>query len=469
MIVNLYGFGKKKNSTARPNAADAYTVTGELKDETSLMNPVIIFTGAIFPTTFSPNLYNYAWIPQFSRYYFVSDWRYVLGVWECSMTVDVLASYKGSIANETCYIERSASYYNGELIDTLYPAKTDVQITAIPVTSPFYLLPSGGCYILGIVNYQSGNRVGAVSYYALDEPSMNNLLSFLFSNNIYNSSNISEIGEGLFKSLFDPFQYIVSCMWMPGASGNYGNAPTTVKLGYWDTNVLGMAVTILGRKQYVTATIPVHPQSAARGNYLKYAPYTRITLFCPPFGVIPLDATFTRNGMFLYGEVAYEPISGQGTLRIAFRETAEGAYDHRPCIEKTALIGVPIQLAQVLSDYSGAINTLTGGFSGGIVGTIMGAIGATVQSAIASQAPKVSTNGANGSFLNGMLEPLVVVEHTLLVDEDNANLGRPLMANRQISTMSGYIKCADAHFSGVCYDLEKDMINQFMKDGFYYE
>ena len=56
-----------------------------------------------------------------------------------------------------------------------------------------------------------------------------------------------------------------------------------------------------------------------------------------------------------------------------------------------------------------------------------------------------------------------------LVDEDNIDLGRPLMSTRTINTLSGYIKCADAHFDASCFGQEKDMVNEFMNNGFFYE
>ena len=133
------------------------------------------------------------------------------------------------------------------------------------------------------------------------------------------------------------------------------------------------------------------------------------------------------------------------------------------------MFGVPIQLAQVLSDYTNSIQTMMSGLSGGLAGIAAGAIGATVMSSLEAQTPKVSANGANGSFINFALEPELVVEHILLADEDQADLGRPLMSTRTLSTLSGYIKCADSHFDGVCTDSEKDMVNNFLVSGFYYE
>lgn len=473
MIVNLYSFEKKKNSTKQPIITDATTLSSvQLKDATSIVNPVLLInpSDSALPTPFVPSGFNYVHLPSFGRYYYVTDWNWINGIWECYLTVDVLASFKTAIGNMSAYVERSSYTYNTSIIDKLYPAKTDIQVTSATIaTSWANVAPSGGCYVLGLINYQPANHIGAVTYYAMDNTGLNSLLAYLFSNNIYNAGSITEIGEDLFKSLFNPFQYVVSCMWFPASPSTYGSTQTTVKVGYWDTGVAAYSVDALVDVRFITGTIPAHPQAATRGEYLNYAPYTRITLFCPPFGEVPIDAAFTRTGMYLYSKVAIDTITGQATLRVAFRQQQSFPYSAKPCIEKTCMMGVPIQLAQVLSDYSGAVNTLTGSLGGGAIGAVMGIIGATVESAVASQAPKVSTNGANGSFVNFALEPNLVVEHMLLVDEDNADLGRPLMEKRTLNTIPGYIKCAESHFSGACFDSEKDSVNTFLVNGFFYE
>ena len=475
MIVNLYGFDKKKNSTKRPTGTATTLPDVLLKDDTSILNPVLVINpnSAGMPIPFDPSYFTYAHVPKFSRYYFISDTRWINGLWELYLTVDVLASYKPAIGNLTCYVARSASSYNGDVVDTLYPAKTDVQITSATVATPWYsVAPSGGCYILGVINCQSSHHIGAVSYYALSSVELNTLMAWLFSNNIYNAGNITEIGEDLYKSLFNPFQYIVSCMWIPEAANNVASDFENIKVGYWDTGILAYATKALAIQGWITGTIPDHPQ-ISRGAYLNYAPYTRITLFCPPFGEIPIDPTFRRQGKYLYGKYMLDPITGQATLRIAFAAQQSGAYSSKPCIEKTAMMGVPIQLAQVYADYT---STIQGGISaiGNILsqnyeGALSDLVTSGINSYLSSIAPQVSTNSANGSFINFPLEPNLVVEHYKIVDEDQADFGRPLMAKRQLNTLSGYIKCAEAHFDGSCFDMERDSINRFLLNGFFYE
>lgn len=470
MNVYLFGFTKKENSTKTPLITDGVLFSMQLKEETSVLAPALIVNKVNAQgQPQQPTVYNYAYIPLFLRYYFITDWQYINGAWVCYCSVDVLASHKLEIGTTSCYIERSASSYNGDIIDSLYPAKTDVEIVSATIANSWSgVAPSGGCYIVGIINYQSSNHIGAISYYAMDTARLNSLLAFLFSNNIYQAGSITEIGEDLFKSLFNPFQYIVSCMWMPGSASIYGDTSTNIKVGYWPTTVNAVMVNAITDVRFVTGTIPDHPQ-ISRGAYLNYEPYTKITLYCPPFGSIPIDPYFTSVGKYLYAKVSIDVATGQAMINVSFRPNTSAPYQAKSCIQKSGMMGVPIQLAQVLSDYSGAISTLGNSFSGGIAGAVMGAIGATVQSAIASQTPKVATSGSNGSFNTFTIAPELVVEHYKIADEDLADLGRPLMQTKTINTLSGYVKCAESHFAGNCYEEERTRINALLVGGFFYE
>ena len=466
MNVYLFGFAKKENSTKSPTITDGVLFSMQLKEETSVINPVLIVNK---PNTM-PTVYNYAFIPSLQRYYFINDWQYINGAWVCYCNVDVLASHKIAIGQTSAYIERAASAYNGNIIDNLYPATTDVEIrNGVIANSWSGVAPSGGCFVLGVINYQSSHHIGAVSYYALTSADMDSLFNYLFNNNIYTSSSITEIGEGLFKSLFNPFQYIVSCMWFPASVGTYGSTVTNMKIGYWPTNVTANMVDAVTDVRFVTGNIYDHPQ-ISRGEYLNYAPYTRITLYCPPFGAIPIDPYYTRLGHYLYSKVSIDVTSGEAVINVSFRESPYGSYSGKPCIQKTAMMGVPIQLAQVLSDYSGSLNTIMTASSSSSGAEAAGKlISGVLQSAIATQMPQVSTSGSNGSFNTFTVAPELVIEHYRIADEDKADLGRPLMASRQINSLSGFVKCAESHFAGLCYEEERNRINNYLISGFFYE
>jgi len=469
MQVSFYpNFSKRPNSTEQPPQALAVSVQCQLKDETSFLRPSLKIVNQLTAGVFSPDAFTYAYIPQWRRYYYVQDWTYINACWECTLMVDVLASFKTEIGLTSAYVVRSATAYDGNIIDTLYPANTNYDIVKTNVATSWYnVAPSGGTYVIGCINNQTTGRTGSVAYYALNQTQLNSLLTYLFSDSIYNSSSITEIGSGLYKSLFDPFQYIVSCVWFPFGLQSFGSTQATMKVGYWDTGVNGIIVQATAQSTFVTATIPNHPQ-ASRGSYLNYAPYTRHTLYVPPFGSIPLETPFKRIGNYLYSAVYVDHLTGAATLRVSICPSSSSLSEYNLMTERTANIGVPIQIAQIMVDAMGSVQSVISGVTS-IVTNAIGALFGSIGNAVSSQMPKVSTSGANGSFLNQIMYPVLVSEFSRIVNEDNTEFGRPLCQVRTINSLSGYVQCgeADHAFSGTKQEI--DEINDYMKAGFFYE
>lgn len=469
MTVTFYNFSKRPNSTLQPTGGTSLTAV-QIKEECSFENPVLKI-GNIVSGAFSPSLFNYVYIPLWSRYYYITDWKYLNGIWECYLKVDVLASFKTAIGTTNTYIERCASASDGTIIDSFYPAKSNPTVTTVNASCAWYNVAySGFTAVLGVINNDTTFKIGAVTYYALTVAELKAVLAYLFSSNIYNASSINEIGEGLYKSMFNPFQYIVSCMIFPFSTVSFaGNTvvQSHVKVGYWDTGVNGIIVESIFQKGYVTATIPDHPQ-ISRGSYLNRAPYTRLTLYLPPFGAIPIDTNVLSRGSYLYSPFFVDNITGQITIRISTCPSALNLDETNIATERTSQIGVPIQLAQVMSDYVNSIGSGISAVSSLVTGNIGGAINSALN-AIQCQMPTVSTSGANGSTIEVLPQPILMVENLLITDDDNAEFGKPLCAKRVINTLSGYIKCSDADhaFNGTLSEIQE--INDYMRNGFFYE
>lgn len=89
------------------------TYSCSLKDTTSILNPVLIIR-----TSDPVYNYNYLYIQEFGRYYFINDIKSVNNnVWEISAHVDVLETYKSAILANSAVIKRQASQYNLYLDD----------------------------------------------------------------------------------------------------------------------------------------------------------------------------------------------------------------------------------------------------------------------------------------------------------------------------------------------------------------
>jgi hypothetical protein len=302
----------------------------------------------------------------------------------------------------------------------------------------------------------------------MDNSQLGALLAFLFSNNIWQASSVTEIGQGLYKSLFNPFQYIISCMWFPISASVLGTSTVNVKVGYWDTGIQARAMTlVVPNPMTFSVTIPAHPQSANRGNFLNYSPYASHMLYIPPFGSIQIPSEARSRGNTLTGSNFVDIITGQATLRI---DVSDSNNIHATVAERSCMFGVPIQLAQILSDYSQSISMLTHPSGMTLATMALSGVGAVVMSAIEAQTPKVSVSGANGAMFNFVTMTAVLEsEFTLLSDENISQYGRPLLQNRTINTLSGYIKCGQVNVQIPCLLSEKTMIEKYMTEGFYYE
>lgn len=127
------------------------TIEGRLFQNTSITKPSIMFD--LDTAVFSAN---YLYIPQFNRYYFITD---VINVsankWQIQGRVDVLTSFKSAIRENTAIIERQENEYNLYLDDKYYRGyqNEDVQYKKFSGSLPsdkYILVVNGGG--MGIVS-----------------------------------------------------------------------------------------------------------------------------------------------------------------------------------------------------------------------------------------------------------------------------------------------------------------------------
>ena len=101
MEISFYNNVSEKEKIGK-TLKNKTTLTGFLKQVTSVINPVITVEMK------NPSQYNYVHIPQFHRYYFISDIVNIKNnLWEIHMKVDVLESFKTQIKANKAIIEKS--------------------------------------------------------------------------------------------------------------------------------------------------------------------------------------------------------------------------------------------------------------------------------------------------------------------------------------------------------------------------
>ena len=107
-------------------------ISGTLRDESSIVDPVILLETA------NPKAANYAYIEEFSRYYYIRNWEAVRnGLWRCTMHCDVLKTFSEGILGSPCVVAKSSNRFNLYLNDTRYKVKQNDLISVEKFSNGF--------------------------------------------------------------------------------------------------------------------------------------------------------------------------------------------------------------------------------------------------------------------------------------------------------------------------------------------
>lgn len=403
----FYQFEKKINSTAQPTiGVGDIGLSVELKNVTNLFTPSLTITDSTFMSggaITNPMKFTYCYIPDFSRYYFVRSWSWILGRWECSLEVDVLASFKTGIGDTTAFVLRSASDYDADIVDTKYPTKSDCQSSSTTQSSIWHTnLDSGtitdGFYVLGIVNNDSG-AMGAVSYYACSCTVLRSFMAQLYASPSWMNITDASISNDLQKMLINPIQYIISCMYFPLSLSIVGAGWTTIStipIGWWSITLTSPAVfykltsTKLQHDSSLDLTIPTHPSATGAYKWLMNSPYSIYQLEFFPFGVFQIDAAKLYGYDTLRCEIKTDLITGCATLYV--RRKKSGSNYSGALYTVTTQLGIPISMAQMSVDLSRLGSTSTWALSAGMaLASDTAATSDLVNAAVAAVTPDVPT------------------------------------------------------------------------------
>lgn len=111
-------------------------ITGILREECSLTDPV-------FTIEYSKINFNYIYIPLFNRYYYITDIVSIKNtLWEISLHVDVLMSYKDKIKQQVCFIDRQENNFNANIIDDNRVVEQGYDVEVLDVNNTFLIGPS---------------------------------------------------------------------------------------------------------------------------------------------------------------------------------------------------------------------------------------------------------------------------------------------------------------------------------------
>ena len=518
--VHFFRANKRPNSTKiyAPTSA-ALTIDCTLKDNCSLVNPVILVNPSNIAV--QPETLNYCYIVPWNRYYYINDWVWYNGLWAAQCTVDVLASFKLDILSSSLYVMRSTYdadnnvIYDGTIADSKYPTTAAAATyTASSIDNPFTNVE--GVYIAGVINKSSNN--GAVTYYAFNQVGFRQFCTALYN---YSSGwlniDVTEISENLQKALINPFQYVVSCMYLPinvqDIIDQSAAATTVINFGWWSVTVSAGARiidTTMSTRKTISISIPRHPSASTRGNYLNLSPYSIYTLRFYPFGTFNIDseAIAAWSTLDLYADLDF--CTGKGILNIC----VNGFNNPLRVIE--AQVGVPIPTASLQTNYSNLVTGKQAAVAAGaeLVGTVsqvhtkqpnpvnysgikgfFGYVKDSLKGLASDITESVNQSGGIKQVTSDILNTAIAATTTAeiqgqqgaaglfsrqsltlsgrflpLSPEDFAHSGRPLMQIRQLSTLRGFVLCKDGEIeSTTATQREKEAIAAYLEGGIFIE
>lgn len=473
MNVTFYNFSKRRNSTKQPTGGTSYTCL--LKDDTTTARPQIALKWN--GSSSAPASWNYCYIADFHRYYWVDSWAYTDRQWVASCTVDVLATYKTEIGSSSKYVLRAASDFDREVIDTIYTPKL-VGAPYLATVSAFGNWASnlsGGTIIVGIVGMDDSVAYSAngASYYACTPANYMQFLSDMFTESLVNvngenyGSTIADafkaFSRNLLRSVTNPIQYVKSALWFPFSFSTSSGVHPIV--GGITSSATFFPLSNPIKTETGTFIAGGYSNDPDKGVWRYVEPFRRVTLHFPPFGTFPIDARKLADGDVTV-EVLTDAISGQAHIHVT--GSTYGIGTARPVFaDSTCQLGVPMDYSGV---KTGSVSTsmLAGAIASASVGDTLGAA-AGVANMLESAAPISESRGTFGGIAGDIADKVLEVFQYPPIDEDITEKGRPLCKEKTISSLSGYVMCADGEVSCNATEEEHQQLEAFLTGGFFYE
>lgn len=474
MIVKFGKASKEINSTKIPVLQKELDC--QLKDGVSLTNPVLFIRGSQFDKA-----YNYCYIPKWSRYYFVNNIKINTGgVYEVSLSVDVLASFKTDILSGSAYVRRSQSHGSIYIPDSSW--SHDSNYTTITKDIDIGLSHDGSYLLFTAANERDvSNASPSVCVYAVSDLTLRLICSYLFSSDFFDSvmSGVDTVSKSLAKTFFNPFGYVLKCMWVPISVKDLMTVTKKISFGWWTSDYNGDYL-VLGSKQ-ISFDIPMPDYNSWTD---RDAAWTDVSIYVPSIGELSISPEYC--GKTLKATLVIDLTNGHSDLFIKdgdfLVQSASGQ------------IGADVQLSSLYEDIVGDLGSKGGLIKAGIsgIGTFIKSsidnatvdnqgnlsihnvgdiVSDSVQGAQSALQPKCSTMGANGNKAT-----LMAFNHVLInahrynrLSDDKETLGQMCCKTMALKNLTGYTEIVNPHISCGATASEITMINAFLSGGFYIE
>lgn len=502
---------------------EAKTYSGTLRESSSIINPSI----TIEEPTAALVGYNYCYIAAWNRYYFITDIVAVSNfLWEVSMRVDVLNTFKTEIKQQKGLIARS-SLGNKYLVDDKATFKAEYTLNdMVGGFIEIYPTNEDDCnVVLRVANLTTSGSNAQYDYF---KP---RFFSFDGQNSAVSEFDMTNISTFIcrakdIEALFDDMRgdsanaaYIVSCISFPFKFCGYndekveGATKEGIIIGGYNTGILGWRLSAKSINNLFTikynriqnfhltdAEIPFYPY-----QYLDmYLPYYGVYRFNPntflAFGdavdhlsiIYVLDPTST-TGLICITAGKFEPYGSQNpqdfvyyildTLNVEIGYNIDFMITNRDAIERQrsadnislvasaigSLASVGVGAASAIIDPRGLAASVFG------LSNLAGAIGKySANRALEAEIPV--TKQAGNSLVMGQYTPqcsIRIFRKEYLTNRDEeyiSQFGLPDYAVRDFSTLTNYVEVGEVHLENIPNALDEELneIERLLKSGVHF-
>lgn len=488
MEIVLYTYSGEKSRVDKTNyLLISETLTGNIREQSSLINPVI----TIELNNDLVNGFNYVKITEFGRYYFVVDKTFIVNrIWQISLACDVLYTYKTQITALNALVERNENDYNVKIDDKYinyeyikevtkanWTTTTEFNFTSTTANSFNIILTtistdnrtgsnvSVDYSLPAVLSYEVGAVGTKTAYYALNAYSAQTVMNAILNNDTL---------RGFIKSMvvlpFQPDDILTGTE----TSITIGTHEITIPI-----NTRRLSYQNYNRIKYATITTP------NANNFNDLEPYTKYEIYIPFKGFIPFNLNQNQNStIVLYYNIDYENAQANYLL---YNRTKEFVIDSGTCTMGVRL-GLNSTNALEIQNQktSMAINATLGGVSSAIA--IAGGVATGNPVAVAggvlslarnagntfSQAVQMYEQGRteqNGSIMGLMSPREIYIRKTRMKPVDTTNYesvyGKPLNEFRILNTLTGFTKISEIHLENFVSATKNELqeIESLLKEG----
>lgn len=493
MEALFFNFSKKRNSTAVPEDSSGTSMYLYLKQDTSLRQPTFVI---------SANLFGYNYCKFGGRYYFVTDViSHKNDLWYVNCEIDDLATLRSQILASNAYVlydkTGNANIVDGRLAVSTAPSvqSSAVAFPGVDTTIGRYVLSCVGvnsCAAWAIPYRMNPAALIGSIYNQSVEDLIDTEAGTWSDDSTDTTTAIQKFAELLDKwfswtvdfqkkswkqnlASGDALSAIRSCVWLPFDFSTDSTDAGLISLGNFETGFAGIKLGTPANpsiKTLSTATINIPWQAS---DFRRNDQYTKLYLYIPFIGVIPLSASSLIGASSISVTPALNVISGDLAVRVSCGSQTIGTYG--------ANVAVPIQLGASAATPKQVITTFLSSVTAAGAAAISGSAAAFGTAALSGFVANslagitghpASVGGISSGAGSGLLTNIVLfsVFHNTVVEPASVApvMGRPACAVKTLSScLGGYLQTSEFSLQAEAESTALEAVNAALNGGIFLE